>query len=62
MGIKVIERSELHQKFAVIDQRIVWYGSVNLLGFADKAENIMRLEGIDIAAALLNSAMNKRIK
>ena len=52
-GIKVVEQSELHQRFAVIDQRIVWYGSASLLGFSDKTENLMRLDGEEIALELL---------
>ena len=52
-GIRVVAYPGLHQRFAVIDQRIVWYGSASLLGFADKAENMMRLDGEDIAMALL---------
>ena len=52
-GAKVVEYSDLHQKFAVIDQRVVWYGSVNLLGLSGKDDNMMRLDGTDIAMAIL---------
>ncbi len=33
-GIKVRTKDRIHQKFAVIDQHIVWYGSINLLSYA----------------------------
>jgi len=29
--ISVVFKSNIHQKFAIMDQKIVWYGSVNLL-------------------------------
>jgi phosphatidylserine/phosphatidylglycerophosphate/cardiolipin synthase-like enzyme len=32
-GIHLVFKSGIHQKFAIFDQRIVWYGSVNLLSF-----------------------------
>lgn len=32
-GDQVAFKSNIHQKFAVFDQKIVWYGSINLLSF-----------------------------
>lgn len=32
-GIEVITKSSIHQKYAVFDQRVVWYGSINFLSF-----------------------------
>ena len=52
----------LHQKYAVIDQHIVWYGSINPIGFSNKDENIMRLDSADIAAALLNQKYRREPK
>ena len=54
-GIQLLFKSKIHQKFAVIDQRIVWYGSINLLSFGSAEESIMRLESSNIANELLNS-------
>jgi len=34
---------------AVIDQRIVWYGSVNILSYGSAEESIMRLDSLNIA-------------
>ena len=51
-GITVQTREEIHQKFAVIDGRIVWYGSVNLLSFSASQESIMRLVSGSVARAL----------
>jgi superfamily II DNA or RNA helicase len=52
-GVKIVFRSKIHQKFAVMDQRIVWYGSINLLSFGNAEESIMRLESPNIACELL---------
>jgi superfamily II DNA or RNA helicase len=54
-GVSVVLRSNIHQKFALIDQRIVWYGSINLLSFAGAEESIMRLESPNIASELMKS-------
>ena len=54
-GVSVVFRPNIHQKFALIDQRVVWYGSVNLLSFGSAEESIMRLESPDIASELMKS-------
>jgi len=52
-GVRLVFRSNIHQKFAVIDQRLVWYGSINLLSYGDAEESIMRLESPTIANELI---------
>jgi superfamily II DNA or RNA helicase len=54
-GVNVVFRSHIHQKFALIDQKVVWYGSINLLSFGSAEESIMRLESPNIASELLKS-------
>ncbi len=54
-GVNLLFKSGVHQKFAVIDDRIVWYGSVNLLSFGTSEETMMRLESSNIASELLKS-------
>ena len=54
-GMHVVFKSNIHQKFAIIDQRIVWYGSINLLGFGRSEESMMRLESSNIACELMRS-------
>jgi superfamily II DNA or RNA helicase len=54
-GISMVYRTNIHQKFAVIDQRITWYGSINLLSFGRAEESIMRLESPNIANELIKS-------
>ncbi len=55
VGINISFKSNIHQKFAVIDKRLVWYGSVNLLSFGRAKESIMRLESPSIASKLMKS-------
>ena len=54
-GIYMVFKSNIHQKFAIIDQRIVWYGSINLLSFGSAEESIMRIESPNIANELMKS-------
>lgn len=54
-GAKLIFKSNIHQKFAIIDQRIVWYGSINLLSFGNSEESVMRLDSINIANELIGT-------
>ena len=48
----LIFRSDIHQKFAIIDDRIVWYGSINLLSLGSAQESMMRLVSGSIAHEL----------
>lgn len=54
-GIRMIYKPKIHQKFAVIDQKIVWYGSINLLSYGNVEESIMRLDSPNIANELIRS-------
>ncbi len=54
-GVKVLLRPNIHQKFAIIDEKITWYGSINLLSFGFSEESIMRLSSSSIACELAKS-------
>ncbi len=54
-GISIKTKSDFHQKFTVIDNAAVWYGSVNFLSFGSHEESIMRFESADIASELLET-------
>lgn len=56
-GVKVKYRSGFHQKFTVIDNEIVWYGSVNFLSFGIAEESIMRFASTDIAGQLMDTVV-----
>ena len=55
VGVNIVFRTNIHQKFAAIDQKNVWYGSINLLSFGSAEESIMRLESPNIANELIKS-------
>jgi len=54
-GTSVVFKSNIHQKFAVMDQKVVWYGSINLLSYGSAQESIMRIENANIANELVKS-------
>ncbi len=54
-GVGLVLKSSIHQKFAIFDQKIVWYGSIKLLSFGRSEESIMRLENQGIADELHGS-------
>ncbi|MBR4779741.1 MAG: DEAD/DEAH box helicase family protein [Lachnospiraceae bacterium] len=53
VGIDVILKDTVDEHFAVIDDLIVWYGGMNLLGKAEAWDNLMRIKNADVAAELL---------
>ncbi len=54
-GVSLTFKPNIHQKFAIIDKKITWYGSINLLSFGYSEESIMRLESSSIAHELIQS-------
>lgn len=52
-GIKVRLQDHMHEHFAIIDDEIVWYGSMNLLSRAKIDDNLMRVKSKDAAQELL---------
>lgn len=54
-GLNVIFKSDIHQKFAIMDQKVVWYGSINLLSYGSAQESIMRIESSNIANELMKT-------
>ena len=51
-GFEIQYAEDTCQHFAVIDEKIVWYGSMNLLSRDDVEDNIMRLESREVAEEL----------
>ena len=51
-GVAVTERAAIHQKFVLIDGRLVWYGSLNLLSYGASEESLMRLSSREVADEL----------
>ena len=53
IGVAVQTYKELQQRYAIVDESIVWYGSVDLLAFGRKDTDVLRFENPDIAGELL---------
>lgn len=56
-GVQVIEKDEVAEHFAVIDDELVWHGGMNLLGKEDVWDNLMRIRSAQVAAELLEIAL-----
>lgn len=52
-GICVTTQADLHTHFAVIDEEIVWYGSMNLLSRSKEDDGMMRIKSREAALELL---------
>ena len=48
----------IHQKYAILDGKTVWCGSINLLSFGTSQETMMRLQNREIAETLLAEVDN----
>lgn len=53
-GMTIVARKGLSQRYAVVDQRIVWYGNIDFLAFSRHDANAIRFENTDIAGELLD--------
>ena len=52
-GIHIVTREHLSLHTAIIDKSIVWYGSVNILGFHSVEDNLIRFKNAEIATNIL---------
>ena len=55
MGFNIIHRPDSKMQCAIIDQRIGWYGSVNLIGRSLADTNVIRMASSDLANALMDA-------
>ncbi len=58
-GVRLVFKANIHQKCAVIAQKIVWCGSINLLSYGSAQESLMRLESPNIGQELLKVISGK---
>ncbi len=56
-AIHVVTKEEVEERFAVIDDEVVWHGGMNLLGKEDAWDNLMRIKNHQVAAELLEIAL-----
>lgn len=52
-GIVVHTHKELNQRYAVVDESVVWYGGVDFLAFGRKDTDVLRFKNPDIAGEFL---------
>lgn len=60
VGIEVVLKDDNCLHFAVIDNSIVWYGSLNFLGKEDVEDNIMRIDSDEIAEELFELSFGRK--
>lgn len=56
MAINIVTKEEVEERFAVIDEELVWHGGMNLLGKEEAWDNLMRIKNHQVAAELLEIA------
>ncbi|MDR3057815.1 MAG: DEAD/DEAH box helicase family protein, partial [Prevotella sp.] len=56
--LTLIQEPDIYQKFIVIDNRLVWYGSIGLFDFGNSEDTTMRLESRELVAELLSLIEN----
>ena len=52
-GISIRIQDHMHEHYAIIDNEIVWYGSMNLLSRAKSDDNLIRVKSKEAALELL---------
>lgn len=52
-GISVETHDDLHLRCAIMDNSLVWYGSINPIGYASDTDSSLRFDSIDIAKLLI---------
>lgn len=58
VGVNVVTKTEVEERFAVIDDELVWHGGLNLLGKADVWDNLMRIKNHHVVEELLEIVLN----
>ncbi|MFA7494217.1 MAG: phospholipase D-like domain-containing protein, partial [Proteiniphilum sp.] len=50
--VNVKTKTGIYQKYVIIDNRLVWYGSIGLLDYIDSDDTVMRLESSELVEEL----------
>ncbi|MDD7282216.1 hypothetical protein [Floccifex sp.] len=58
--VKTVE--DTCKRFAIIDQNIVWYGSINLLAKSNVEDSMMRVQSSEIAMELMELTFGKEMQ
>ena len=62
LGAKVIQREGMHQKIAIIDEKILWMGSLNILSHKDTQEQMSRFEGQNAIKEIIRNMELKEVE
>ena len=62
VGIKVRQEPIMHEHYAIIDEEIVWYGSMNLLSGEKEDDNLMRVVSKEIVLELMEITFGKNMQ
>lgn len=54
MGVKILLTGKHHRKLAIIDRKITWEGSLNILSQNDSCEIMRRIESTMLAEELIS--------
>lgn len=57
-GLMVKVQPDLSPALTIIDKRIVWYGSINTLGYVTEQDNAIRIEDMKLANEFLDTLFN----
>ena len=60
IGVKVIAKKNLSLHITVIDKSLIWYGSVNYLGYNTEEDNAIRISESVIAEEMLELLYNNK--
>lgn len=55
-GVNLVFRESIHQSFTVLDNQIVWYGSINPLSYNRAESSVLRLINASLAGKLVDEA------
>jgi phosphatidylserine/phosphatidylglycerophosphate/cardiolipin synthase-like enzyme len=61
MGVRVIYMGNHHRKLAIIDQRLLWEGSLNMLSQNDSCEIMRRIESAHLAEQMYRFTKHDRL-
>ena len=51
-GASVFQRENISQRLAVFDEKILWYGSIDFLGYLEAEDCSIRICNTEIASAI----------
>lgn len=60
-GITVIQKENVSQKIAIIDEKVLWYGNINFLGYSETEECAMRIVNLAIASEIEGEILQSKI-